>query len=193
VTRPYSKILALDPGGTPKQWITFRDAICYAAKEDIVWIPPNAIKTRVYGGTNSRTGEPSSVEIASIIAVRDPVFAKLSATSLRLAPRVSNKALFARDFHRCAYCGNYFDKEDLTKDHIVPKKMKGKNTWLNLITSCKPCNGKKADRTPEKAGMKLKYQPYIPSRIEYLYFSNHHMTDEQLDYIEAFGVKNKKQ
>jgi len=189
--RPFSKVLALDPGGTPKDWISYRQAILYAVTDSISWVPPTAQKVTVYGGTNSKTGELSSVEIASMVAIHGPMAAKIANGGYR-TPRVSNKALFARDFHRCAYCGEYFDIEYLTKDHILPKKLKGKNTWLNLITSCKPCNGRKADRTPEKAGMKLKYQPYVPSRIEYLCFANRKISDDQLDYIEAFTTKSAK-
>jgi 5-methylcytosine-specific restriction endonuclease McrA len=190
MNRPFSKVLALDPGGTPKDWISYKDAILYAATNSIAWVPPTAKSLTVFGGTNAKTGLPSSVEIASILAIRGPMAAKLDALSGK-APRVSNKALFARDFHRCAYCGGYFDEHELTKDHIIPKKHKGKNTWMNLITACKPCNGKKADRTPEKAGMKLLYKPYVPSRVDYLYFANRSIADEQLDYIELFANKKK--
>lgn len=190
-TSPIKKILVVDVGGTPKYWIERRDAILYAVKEDIVWIPPTATKETVYGGMCLATGEQSQVEIASIIAINGPMLAKLMAGSIR-TPKVSNKALFARDHHRCAYCGNYFDTELLTKDHIKPKTNGGKNTWTNLITSCKPCNGRKADRTPERAGMPLKYKPYVPSPIEYLWFRNRSMADEQIKYLESYDLSNKK-
>jgi hypothetical protein len=191
VKRPFSKVLVVDPGGTPRYWISHREAILYAAKDAIVWVPPTAIMSIVTGGTNSKTGEPSTLEIASILAVRGPMIRKLLEASIK-TPKVSNKALFARDLHRCAYCGNYFDTEELTKDHIKPKVKGGKNTWLNLITSCKPCNNRKADRTPEKAGMPLKYKPYAPSQIEYLWFKNRKMSDDQIEYLEAFDSRDKK-
>lgn len=172
-------------------WITRSDAILYVVKDSIAWVPPQAVTDTIFGGTNSKTCEASSVEIASILAIKSPMLGKLMGTAIR-TPKVSNKTLFARDHHRCAYCGNYFDRESLTKDHIKPKVHGGKNTWKNLITSCKPCNGRKADRTPEQAGMKLKFQPYVPSPIEHLWFKNHTMTDEQLEYLEAYDSKAKK-
>ena len=61
-----------------------------------------------------------------------------------------------RDSFTCAYCGEYGN----TVDHIQPSSRGGKNTWSNLVTACKSCNGRKADRTPEEAGMK---QPLIKS------------------------------
>ena len=188
--RPYSKILVIDPGGTPREWVSYIDAIKYVVKDAVSWIPPSAIKSTIYGGTCALTGETSTVEIASIMAIRGPMLAKLIATTYR-TPRVSNKSLFARDHHRCAYCGGYFNAEELTKDHIIPKRMKGKNTWQNLITACKPCNGKKADRTPDGAGMRLRYQPYVPSRVEYLYFSNKSISHEQMEYMETHVNKKK--
>lgn len=191
MNRPFSKILIVDPGGAPKYWVSRREAILYAVKEDIVWIPPTASKETVYGGTCVATGELSQVEIASIMAIRGPMLAKLMATAIK-TPKVSNKALFVRDHHRCAYCGEYFDTELLTKDHIKPKTNGGKNTWMNLITSCKPCNGRKADRTPEKAKMPLKYKPYVPSPMEYLWFRNRTMSHEQIEYLEQHDTRHKQ-
>lgn len=63
-----------------------------------------------------------------------------------------------RDSFTCAYCGEYGN----TVDHIQPKSRGGENTWANLVTACKGCNGRKADRTPEEAGMK---RPVIKSGI----------------------------
>ena len=47
-----------------------------------------------------------------------------------------------------------------------PRSRGGPNTWANLVACCAPCNQRKADRTPEEAGMKLVYLPYVPSRFE---------------------------
>jgi 5-methylcytosine-specific restriction endonuclease McrA len=186
---PFSKILVLDQGGTPKSWIDRQKAIEYAATNSVAWIPPTAETDIVFGGTNSHTGQTSTLEIASIVAIKGPMAAQLNGYK---TPKVSNKALFARDHHRCAYCGNYFDTEALTKDHINPKAKGGKNTWMNLITSCKPCNARKADRTPERAGMTLRYKPYNPTPIEYLWLRNRSMTDEQIKYLEDFDTRGRR-
>jgi hypothetical protein len=37
---------------------------------------------------------------------------------------------------------------------------------VNLVTGCCGCNERKADRTPDEAGMPLVYLPYGPSRLE---------------------------
>ena len=37
----------------------------------------------------------------------------------------------------------------MTKDHIHPKSLGGRNTLENMQTACRPCNGKKADKVEE--------------------------------------------
>ena len=76
--------------------------------------------------------------------------------------KATRENLFKRDGHKCAYCGKKFNRIDLTVDHIIPKSHGGKNGWKNCITACKVCNHSKADRTPEQAGMPLKFQPTEP-------------------------------
>jgi hypothetical protein len=44
-------------------------------------------------------------------------------------------------------------------DHIIPKSQGGEKSWKNIVASCKPCNQKKGNRTPEQAGMKLLKEP----------------------------------
>jgi 5-methylcytosine-specific restriction endonuclease McrA len=73
----------------------------------------------------------------------------------------SKNAVHERDKWTCAYCGGFGD----TIDHIVPKARGGRATWMNSITACEDCNGrKKKSRTPEEAGMPLLFQPYDPGR-----------------------------
>lgn len=74
----------------------------------------------------------------------------------------SRGAVLARDRHTCAYCGKHGD----TVDHVLPRCQGGETTWLNLVTACTRCNGRKDGRTPEQAGMRLRYQPYVPTRAQ---------------------------
>ena len=54
-------------------------------------------------------------------------------------------------------------KKNLTVDHIIPKSRGGPNSWSNLVTSCFRCNSIKDNKTPEEAGMKLRFKPYTPT------------------------------
>lgn len=80
--------------------------------------------------------------------------------------RLSRRNVFKRDGHMCAYCGR--KTYDLTLDHVVPRSRGGSNTWDNLVSACQTCNHKKANRTPEEAGMKLLRKPAKPSQSVWL-------------------------
>lgn len=67
-----------------------------------------------------------------------------------------------RDRHRCAYCGGRAS----TVDHVLPASRGGGWAWLNTVAACSTCNHRKADRTPEEAGMKLLVVPFVPSRAQ---------------------------
>jgi 5-methylcytosine-specific restriction endonuclease McrA len=57
---------------------------------------------------------------------------------------LTRRAVFARDLGTCQYCGAA--AENL--DHVV--------------ASCRKCNARKEDRTPNEAGFSLLRQPYAP-------------------------------
>lgn len=72
---------------------------------------------------------------------------------------VSHALIRIRDKFTCGYCLEYGD----TVDHIMPASRGGPNTWTNLVTACRACNGSKADMTPEEAGMTLRLPVYAPA------------------------------
>ncbi|MEU6116172.1 HNH endonuclease [Streptomyces sp. NPDC047117] len=71
----------------------------------------------------------------------------------------SRRGVLVRDQHRCAYCG----RRATTVDHVVPRAHGGGDTWLNTVASCAADNHRKADRTPEQAGMELLRRPFVPT------------------------------
>jgi 5-methylcytosine-specific restriction endonuclease McrA len=73
--------------------------------------------------------------------------------------RISRRAVFARDDWRCQYCGA---ASHLTVDHVVPRSRGGRSTWDNVVTSCAPCNVRKADRLPDEVGMHPRAAPKAP-------------------------------
>jgi len=76
--------------------------------------------------------------------------------------KFTRQSIYQRDKNTCQYCGKKFKREELTRDHVIPKSQGGKNTWNNLVTACTDCNAKKANRTPKQAGMKLIREPKSP-------------------------------
>lgn len=78
----------------------------------------------------------------------------------------SRRNVFKRDHYTCQYCGRQPGSEELTIDHVIPKSSPdglGKSTWENCVLACITCNVKKANRTPEQAGMRLRRQPIRPT------------------------------
>ncbi|WP_371500145.1 HNH endonuclease [Kitasatospora sp. NBC_00374] len=71
----------------------------------------------------------------------------------------SRRGVLVRDQHVCAYCG----RRASTVDHIMPKSRGGADSWLNTVAACAEDNQRKADRTPEQAGMKLLRRPFEPT------------------------------
>jgi 5-methylcytosine-specific restriction endonuclease McrA len=71
---------------------------------------------------------------------------------------LTRRAVFARDLGACQYCGA--TAENL--DHVIPRSRGGLHTWENVVASCRKCNAKKEDRTPQEAGFSLLRQPYAP-------------------------------
>lgn len=78
----------------------------------------------------------------------------------------SKQNIFVRDDYTCQYCGKKHTR--LTLDHVFPKSRGGDYSWENIVAACPECNQRKADRTPEEAGMPLLRKPCRPS--DYLEF-----------------------
>jgi 5-methylcytosine-specific restriction endonuclease McrA len=69
--------------------------------------------------------------------------------------------VYIRDGHRCAYCG-VLGADSI--DHVFPAARGGLWAWENCVAACKSCNGRKRNRTPEEAGMVLRYATaYVPT------------------------------
>ena len=171
-------VLALDISGVPRQWISYDDAITYHAKDAVAWSMGDIVAK--YRGGIQNDGEMSYLETTSIIAVRGHGFNPYKHAQVAL----SNKTLFGRDRHVCAYCGGHFPNYHLlSRDHIMPKSRGGENTWMNVVTACKDCNAKKGSKTLKEAGLELLYAPYEPNHFENMILQNRNILADQMDYL----------
>ena len=91
-----------------------------------------------------RFPEPSVVRLAYYVKV--PYQARIA---------LNRRAVFARDGHRCQYCGA--SAENI--DHVIPRSRGGPHAWDNVVAACRPCNSRKRDRLLEESGMKLRRKP----------------------------------
>ncbi|CAN5880896.1 HNH endonuclease [soil metagenome] len=74
----------------------------------------------------------------------------------------SRRNVARRDHYTCQYCGTQPGGMAITIDHVLPRSRGGSTCWTNCVAACVACNARKADRTPEQAGMKLRRRPTRP-------------------------------
>jgi 5-methylcytosine-specific restriction endonuclease McrA len=79
-----------------------------------------------------------------------------------ISPRPTKEAIRRRDGGVCQYTGQKLTWKEGNIDHVKPLAQGGKNTFENMVLCHKDVNSKKADRTPEQAGLKLLRRPYAP-------------------------------
>jgi 5-methylcytosine-specific restriction endonuclease McrA len=92
---------------------------------------------------------------------------------------LSRRAIFARDEHRCQYCGRQAD----SIDHVFPRSRGGSHVWENVAASCRPCNLFKRDRTPTEAGMRLARQPRAPRELAWVVIAIGHVPEDWKPYL----------
>ena len=51
------------------------------------------------------------------------------------------------------------------------------------MAACKSCNNRKAKRTPQAAGTKLHYVPYVPNRYEAFILANRRILAAQTEFL----------
>jgi len=173
-------VLQLDVSGRPQAWISAKEAAILYASDGVAWTLGDPFHV-LRGGTQRRTGLQSRIEVHPIIAVRGTVPSR----AWRQHPGLSNTKLFARDRHVCAYCGGRFHTDDLTREHIVPTSRGGNDSWMNCITACRPCNGRKGNRLPEEARMHPMYLPYVPSLHEDMILRGRRIVADQMEFLLA--------
>jgi 5-methylcytosine-specific restriction endonuclease McrA len=83
----------------------------------------------------------------------------------RVSLPLTRRTVLARDHYTCQYCGQQPSRKDLTVDHILPRSRGGHTAWDNVVAACQRCNGRKGNRTPEEANLKLKSKPAEPRYV----------------------------
>ena len=178
-------ILALNSGGQPHNWITWQEAVTLKCKGLIGWEFGDE-EFMFKGGVSRITGQRSQVEVASIVALNSK-FKYVERT-----PTLTNRNLFRRDLHMCAYCGREYKDNQLTRDHIVPSSKGGPTTWTNCVTACVNCNSRKDDMSLKESGMELLYVPYVPDRAEALVLQNRNILADQMQFLRDFLPKHSR-
>jgi 5-methylcytosine-specific restriction endonuclease McrA len=103
--------------------------------------------------------EHLTVPVPSVIRLRH--FVKVPYR--RRAP-LNRRGVFARDDHRCQYCGHAAE----SIDHVVPRSRGGQHTWENVVAACRPCNVRKRDRLLDETTMVLRGRPAAPREMTWV-------------------------
>lgn len=103
--------------------------------------------------------ERLTVAIPSVVRLRTFVRVPFR----RRAP-LNRRGVFARDGHRCQYCGG--NAESI--DHVVPRSRGGAHTWDNVVAACRPCNVRKRDRLLTETSMRLRHHPDVPRDLTWV-------------------------
>jgi len=145
-----TRTLLLNCWGLPHAILTWMDAITLVHVD-------KAIVLEEYDETVS---SPSTTMFVPAV-----MQLKRMVPAVKRGVKFSKVNVFTRDGWRCQYCGVRFAMNELNYDHVVPRKQGGKTTWENIVTSCYACNGRKAGRTPEQAGMRPLRRPARPHAL----------------------------
>jgi len=117
------------------------------------------------------------MKIPSVIALRQYV-------KQNEFPAFTRFNVFLRDSFECQYCGS---GDNLTFDHVIPRRLGGKTTWENISSACAPCNLKKGGRTPQQAHMHLRERPIRPTSWQLQQrgrlFPPNHLHETWRDYL----------
>jgi 5-methylcytosine-specific restriction endonuclease McrA len=177
----HQSVLVLNRNFVPINVTTVFDAVCSVFGERAKFVDPETYAVYDFGGWLENWSDVTRVAKISfdhvihcprvdIVAPEVILCTDYKGVgfgmSTRCRPKFSRRNIFARDKGYCQYCGKKYDSEDLNVDHVVPRAQGGRSEWTNVVLSCIGCNDKKANRTPEQAGMRLIRKPVVPTAEE---------------------------
>jgi 5-methylcytosine-specific restriction endonuclease McrA len=161
--------LVLNRAWVPIQVTSVREAISLVAKGSALIIEPETYQTHDLRTWNDVSRAKVQFEHETIRSTRLAIVPP-EVILLRTYPGLgersvvfSRKNIFKRDRYTCQYCGAQPGPAELTIEHVLPRSKGGVSTWENCVLACVECNKRKADRTPEQAGLKLRTVPRKPS------------------------------
>ena len=114
-----ARALLLNASFEPLCVVSSRRAVVLVLKDKAEIVHRNGAEFR-----SERRSVPVPTVIRLVHFVRVP---------FRASAPLSRRAVFARDGHRCQYCGRA--AENL--DHVVPRSRRGPHTWDNVVASCR--------------------------------------------------------
>jgi 5-methylcytosine-specific restriction endonuclease McrA len=155
------QVLSLNSAGQPLGLIDWFRAVTLLWRGSAVLIE---------GDENNRLSSPSWSTPRPLIIQLDHYVKLVDMHDTEVAKDV----LFARDGWECQYCGRQINKTSGSIDHVKPRRfyrdqglpVSEAHVWENVVSACKPCNGKKGGRLPHEAGMYPRKAPRKPTYVQ---------------------------
>jgi 5-methylcytosine-specific restriction endonuclease McrA len=141
--------LVLDKSGFPITVMNWQDVVTLHCKNRIIVLDE----------------DPEKVLRSPSFEMKMPIVVQLKNDFARRARKeipFSRRNVIIRDRATCQYCGVLLRTTELTFDHVLPRSRGGKSQWENFVVACIDCNIRKADKTPQEAGMRLLHAPKKP-------------------------------
>lgn len=163
--------LLLNSSYEPMRIVTWQKAIVLWFQEKVEVLEYHSIYAR---SAKSKFPLPSVLKLKSYIRQKN-----------RNTVRFCRENVYLRDQYKCQYCGDLFHPKQLTLDHVIPASKKGEKSWTNVVTACRECNQRKANRTPSQAKMPLLAEPKMPHWLPFVdyEFKRGQIPDNWLQYL----------
>lgn len=167
----HMRVLVLNADYTPIHVISEKRALVLLLLDRVDMVEPSETVYR---------SEFVEAVVPSIIRLREyknvPYYRKVALT---------NAAVLRRDNRECCYCGGKAN----TVDHVYPRSKGGRNSWENVVASCKECNSRKGDKLLSDLGWEMRFKPYVPQGSANFARLAADIRKEWLPYFEAFNKK----
>ena len=170
-----------EQGWDPGQLADREETATLLAKDQVIWSLGEPVM-EIRGGVNREAFARCYACPASL-----PAMAKSTRKVLILHWKINSCSVVTRIFV-CIAEESFWT--ELSRDHVIPTSKGGSDIWTNVVTSCRRCNNRKADRTPEQANMELLAIPFVPNQYEFLYLSNHAVLADQMEFLSARFSRN---
>ena len=137
---------------------TFEPLCVVSARRAVVLVMKEKAEV-VHASEERFHSERVAVDVPSVIRLTHYV-----KVPFRARAALNRRAVFARDGHRCQYCGSAAENID----HVVPRSRGGEHVWENVVAACRPCNARKEDRLIHEAGLVLRRRPAAPKELTWV-------------------------
>lgn len=164
--------LVLNASYEPLSVVSARRAIVLAlgGKADVIHTSDNVFRS-----------ERLAFDVPSVLRLRYYVKVPYGRRSA-----LSRRGVFARDGHRCQYCGGRAE----SIDHVLPKSKGGPHTWENVVAACKRCNTHKRDRLLSETSMRLATTPREPAHTAWVALSVNEVPDSWHQYLDPVEARS---